>query len=58
METLDSADVVGVVPIHADGTQANIFIGKVASGLNFVNPGRQEGKAIRIPLASEIQKGE
>ena len=52
-----SADIVGAVPIHADGTQANRFIGEVVPGLNFVNPGRQEGK-VRIPLASEVQKGE
>jgi hypothetical protein len=53
-----AADVVGAAPINSDGTQANTFVGEVVPGLTFANPGRQEGKAIRIPLASEIQKGE
>jgi hypothetical protein len=48
------ADAVGAAPIHSDGTQSNTFAGEVVPGLTFVNPGRQEGRAVHIPLASEI----
>jgi hypothetical protein len=40
--------------IHGDGVNAESFSGEVVPGLSFVNPGRQEGRAVHIPLASEI----
>jgi hypothetical protein len=49
-----AADVIGAAPIHSDGTQSNTFVGEVVPGLMFVNPGRQEGRAVHIPLASEV----
>lgn len=49
-----NAAVVGAAPIHGDGTQSNTFIGEVIPGLIFCNPGRQEGRAVHIPLASEV----
>lgn len=48
------ANILPPQKIHGDGVNAESFSGEVVPGLTFVNPGRQEERAVHTPLASEI----